>query len=276
MLGSFMEVLELFPDAAYRHRMRFQPGSIAGFFGRTAQHHTLVRQRREWIERDASACVQALPEGGALVDETIDLLLSHSVLAPSFPQRATTDLAGKTAALGGALEPDLLLLSRDAAGTFRLKAGCVCFPSSWSLAEKMGQPLEQIHGIVPGLNEQLGRAIQSFLTRLTPGEVSLRGNWGLSRSAELNQHPSRRLPRLDATVEPGEVWLRVEHQALTRLPESGGVLFGIRISTQSLSDLSADAELRCRLRLALETMPAAMAEYKGLTEARSRIIEFLA
>lgn len=270
-----MDLLQLFPNVAYRHRMRFHAGTVTGFFGRASEGDALLEQRRRWIEQEPPACLQLLPEGSALVDETIELLAQESMLGADFMRQAGTDAHAKLAALGRAVEPDLLLLAPDAAGVFRPVAGSVCFPSSWSLAEKMGLPLEQIHGVVPGLNDQLGKAIQFYLARLPPGGVSLRENWGLSRSAELNQHPARHLPRLDASIGPGDVWLRVEDQALTRLPTSGGILFGIRIWTKSLLDLRENPEERRGLRLALATMPDELAAYKGLTEARSRLLELL-
>ena len=47
------------------------------------------------------------------------------------------------------VQDDLLLLERDAEG-WRLTAGALAFPSSWLLAEKMGQVLDAIHLPVPG------------------------------------------------------------------------------------------------------------------------------
>mgnify|MGYP000846223527 CR=1 FL=1 len=35
-------------------------------------------------------------------------------------------------------------------GGWRLAAGSLCFPSSWSLVEKFGKPLQDIHAPVPG------------------------------------------------------------------------------------------------------------------------------
>jgi len=169
-----------------------------------------------------------------------------------------------------------MILRPDDSGTFRLVAGCVCFPSSWSLADKIGRPLDFIHGVVPDLNAQLGRPIDSFLAKLKPGGALWRSNWGLSRSSEWNQHPSRDLPKLDAAVESNEVWLRVEHQVLVRLPQTGGILFGIRLDHHPLSHLQRDAELRRRFRLALESMPEAMWEYKNAAKARMRLLELLA
>jgi hypothetical protein len=180
-------------------------------------------------------------------------------------------------AIGELLEPDFILLKHDReqnAGP-RLVAGCVCFPSSWSLADKVGRPVEWIHSVVPGLNDQLGARIGTFLRRMTPGQAWLRANWGLSRSPELNQHPERHLPRLDANVTSDEVWLRVEHQALVALPKSGGILFGIRIAVHPLAEVKQDPTAWVGLRRAMRTMPELMAAYKGVSTARERILSLL-
>ena len=139
----------------------------------------------------------------------------------------------------------------------------------------MGRSLDYIHEVVPGLNVQLGAAIHSFLRKLAPGVAWLRSNWSLSRSPELNQHPERNLPRLDSTVAHRQVWLRIEHQALVRLPGSDGVLFGIRIAVHPLADVMRDAEVCHRLYRALETMPEPMARYKNHAEARPQLLAIL-
>ena len=181
----------------------------------------------------------------------------------------------KCLALGREWEPDFLLLKADADEVVRLVAGCVCFPSSWSLAEKLGHPVEQIHGVVPGLNAGLGARIQNFLARLKPGVAWLRANWGLSRSPELNQHPERGLARLDEKVNLEEVWLRIEHQALVTLPRTKGVLFGIRIAVYPLREARQDPMVQRGLIRALQTMPEEMAQYKNIAVARGRLISLL-
>jgi hypothetical protein len=117
--------------------------------------------------------------------------------------------------------------------------------------------------------------IEKFLTKLRPGSAWQRSNWGLSRSPELNQHPARKLPRLDESVTASEVWLRVENQALVSLPRSGGILFGIRIKNYPLDAITGDRAL-CRLiARALETMPEDVAAYKGIAAARDRLTQLL-
>jgi hypothetical protein len=169
-----------------------------------------------------------------------------------------------------------LLLKAGSDSEIRLWGGCVCFPSSWNLQEKIGRPIEVIHGVVPGLNGQIGPQIHAFLSRLKPGVAWHRTNWGLSSSPELNQHPARQLPSLDgASVTAAAVWFRVEHQALVALPRTGGILFGIRVSVHPLNELKSERIAAARLVRALRTMPEAVACYKGLATARAALIRLL-
>jgi hypothetical protein len=290
-----MTLADLFPDDDYRFYLRFHRGSAAEFFRPTSAHKELTAQRRHWLQTSSQGCMALLPEGFPLLAETIELARAEQTLPPEggtastnvgfsrrlgglFSDEAATHFKSPNRnclELGLAWEPDFLLLKRDAQEQIRLVAGCVCFPSSWSLADKIGHPIETIHGVVPGLNESIGTQIHGFLTKLKPGVAWLRANWGLSRSAELNQHPSRNLPRLDDGVRIDEVWLRIEHQALTALPRTGGVLFGIRIAVHPLAEIQRDPLLTRRLCRALRTMPEAMAQYKNIAPARERLIALL-
>ncbi len=180
---------------------------------------------------------------------------------------------GRARHLGDNWEPDWLVLRREP-DAVRLVAGCVCFPSSWSLEEKIGKPIEAIHEIVPALNATIGTQIRTFLERIKPGISWTRNNWGLSRSAEWNQHPTRGTPRLDELVPLEEVFFRVEEQSLVALPKSDGILFGIRLKVVSLAGYEGSSE-GLKLASLLETMPGPMAEYKGLTRARQRIVGLL-
>lgn len=272
-----MNLSELFADEDYRFHMGLRRGSATEFFQRTAQHNDLIKERRRWLRTEPQTYSTFLPESEALLDECVSLARGWDSITPE--QQASVTAPGtpheRGLRLGEIWEPDFLLLRANEAGQFQLVGGCVCFPSSWSLAEKIGQPIEFIHGPVPGLNAQLGRSNDAFLTKLTPGTAWLRHNWGLSRSPELNQHPSRPLPRLNDAVTLSEAWLRVEQQALIALPASGGVLFGIRITMHSLAEVKRDATTAERLARALRTMPAEVAVYKGLATARERVAALL-
>jgi hypothetical protein len=178
-------------------------------------------------------------------------------------------------ALAEGLEDETMLLRRQEDGSHLLVAGAVCFPSYWSLPEKMGRPLAEIHDPVPTVNARFASKIDAFLTRMKPGTAWERSNWGLSRSAELNQHPSRNLPRLDARVELNEVFFRLEQQLLAPLPLSGGTVFALRLFVYPFSELRENTEVRSGLERALKTMPEEIAVYKGIAPARERILSFL-
>jgi len=249
--------------------MRFERQPAADFFRCTPQHDELIAQRRHWLETDQDNCVALLPEGTPLIEEAREFARIETNLQP-----ATFNLQ-PLVSLGSAWEPDFLLLKLDSEHRLRLLAGCVCFPSSWSLSEKIGHPIETIHSVVPGLNAAIGPQIHSFLSKLRPGIAWLRANWGLSRSPELNQHPHRNLPRLDNQAKLDEVWLRVEHQALVALPRTQSVLFGIRIAVHPLATVRQDRVIADRFIRALQTIPEPMVQYKNIATARDRVIALL-
>jgi len=261
----------LFPQEDYRFQMRFTRGLPAVFYGATPNHERVVSERNRWLTESPGTYSALLEPGVELLRETAELARQwHGFQHPS--HLAPSELCRT---LGSFWEADFLLLKMDGDGKIVLVGGCLCFPSHWRLTDKIGKPIEFIHGPVPELNKNLGASIHKFLAALKPGVLSQRVNWGLSRSTELNQHPDRRLPRLDASVRLDEVWLRVEEQALMALPESGGILFGIRIVNHPLSAMSHDPLMAAAFCHVLATMPDDMAQYKNLLEARPIIIEML-
>lgn len=275
---------ETLPAADYQHRLRLQRVEPAEYFRTWDATGDLLRERRYWIERHPERHGLALPEAAPFLHETGERAKdwlgagAPAETAATSPAELGAKLAATpdlVAALGRQLEPDLVWLARDG-GRARVVAATVCFPSAWSPETKLGLDLRAIHDVVPALNAELGDPIDAFLDRLRPGVAWRRANWGLSASAERNQHPARGLPRLEADTDPAKVWLRLEHQALLALPKSHGVLFGIRIEQTPLPALRANPSLATALARALATMPAAMAAYKGLGRIRARLLEYLA
>ncbi|MGZ8920440.1 MAG: heme-dependent oxidative N-demethylase subunit alpha family protein [Limisphaerales bacterium] len=264
-------IAQYLPDGPYRFSMAFGRGNFADFYGASADDGKILLERKRWLGTDPQRYLAILPESAELLHETVRLAQEHGTLTEAPPSGSSP--AQLALFLGERWEPDFLLLKPEGAA-LRLVCGCVCFPSSWALEEKIGHPIERIHHVVPNLNPTIGRQIQTFLEKLKPGVSWTRSNWGLSRSPELNQHPSRKIPRLDNTISLDEVFFRVEEQSLVALPETRGILFGIRIKVFPLSGY-AGTEEGSKLAHALETMPAQMAEYKGVASSRARIIALL-
>lgn len=236
--------------------MKFRRGAIEDFF-RNRDRNGLLEERSRWIGQTAFSSDRET------LAETEGLAASLGIRAQGIVE------------LGRNWEPDLLILKPGDSGRMQLVGSAVCFPSSWAPEEKFGKALDFIHAPVPGLNEKLGAPIRQFMERIKPGVSWERINWGLSRSAELNQHPNRNLPRLDASVRADEVFFRAEYQSLVALPRSGGVLFGIRLAIEPLARICEDAAMREGLARALQSMPEDMARYKSLATARGAILKML-
>jgi len=268
---------DLFPDADYRFQMNLERGSVAEFFQSTPSCDSILAQRQLWLDSDPVKYSAAQEESSPLLTETVDVLLQEGALNTADAERChrCASAIERFKELGRILEPDFLLLVPQTDGQFRLVGACVCFPSSWSLSEKIGRPLDFIHHVVPDLNAQIGSQISRFLSNLKPGFAWLRANWGLSRSGEWNQHPDRKLNRLDASTDFGEIWLRIERQALVLLPRAQGVLFGIRIETYPVAELKNNSAQARGLARALRTMPEPMAQYKNIALVRESVARAL-
>ncbi|MEW6303585.1 MAG: heme-dependent oxidative N-demethylase subunit alpha family protein [Verrucomicrobiota bacterium] len=271
------QLSDVLPDEDFRFHIGIQQGDPAAFFRPTERHRQLMAQRRYWLGEETDIYCAALPESEPLLAEATRLATAWGTVteADELTPPGEDNVLERCRALGCVWEPDFLLLKVEGPGALHLLAGCVCFPSWWNLTEKIGKPIEFIHGVVPGLNQTLGRSISGFLSKLRPGISWERANWGLSRSSELNLHPERRMPRLIPPLKLEEVWLRIEDQSLVALPESGGILFGIRLRIVPLGEVKQDEPARRGLVRALRTMPGPVADYKGLAKARGDLIDLL-
>lgn len=270
----------LTPQEPYRFHMGLSPGNAAQFFASTPDHVRLTTERVRWLEASPEDYCQLSSEGYPLLDEAFHLAKAwgfspYPMSNSSFLAASANTPYARCYELGHAWEPDFLLLKTDDKGIFRLVGGVVCFPSSWSLPEKMGRAVMEIHGVVPSLNLELGRQIDAFLQRIAPGSAWERANWGLSRGENLNRHPRLNLPGLDETTPLEQIFARVEHQIFFRMPRTLGLLFGIRLSLHCLDQLTTHPPAAAGLRQALETMPEPVAQYKGLSRIRDRLIQTL-
>jgi len=266
-------VADLFPAGGYRFHLTLRRQEPAEFFRAQDSTGSLLREKRRWLTTDPRRHAALLPEGRPLLDEFA--VWAAAWATPDGAKPGPTGPGASIHEVGSLYEPDILFLTADAAGQFRLRAGIVCFPSGWALEEKLGHPLEFIHDVVPGLNAALGASIQQFLSRLRPGSAYFRANWGLAATADLNLHPARGIQPPIPPVQLDRLWIRVEEQVLLSLPQTRGIVFGIRIALQRLDELVRDPAAAAGLRESLRTMPAAMAAYKGIEQIRTELIERL-
>jgi len=176
------------------------------------------------------------------------------------------------------VQEDLLLLRKGETG-WRLVAGSLSFPSSWSLREKMGGVLAQVHAPVPGFgtgtrNDQL---ITRMFDNARPETPMLRWNWSLYGDARLF-HPDSPGPgerRFGMGDRAENIFLRVERQTLRKLPQTGAMLFTVRIFVDPIAEIERHPEaprIAAALLDQLSGLDPAQLDYKGMTLERDRVI----
>ncbi len=163
-------------------------------------------------------------------------------------------------AAGRLVQEDLCLMV-DRNGASHLDAACLCFPSHWRLAEKIGRPADAIHGPVPRYAEELSARVDRYLARLRPGVIGVRRNWSVHDAPDLfaPDPPVGAVPLGVDEVAEG-LWLRSERQTLRRLPATGAVLFTIGVQQVAMGALAARPEVAARLAARLRAQPAELSE----------------
>lgn len=183
--------------------------------------------------------------------------------------------------LGRQVQEDVLVLDGTAPGT-PLVGGSLCFPAMWSLPEKLGQSFEEIHGPVPHFAERIGRSSQLLMERLQPAHPVTRTNWGLYPTARLDLTPDTLPEWQDAALQltaenAGErVFLRLERQTLTRLPQTRGILFTIHTWVGAVAAQTPTPERAARLLGVLRTVPEDTRRYKRLAPLLPSLLAWLA
>lgn len=111
-------------------------------------------------------------------------------------------------------QEDLLILEQTREGHV-LTSGVLCFPASWTLAQKMGRNMIGIHQPVDRYDESIAKRVNRVMDVLQHDNAVWRANVLCYNDPELHQ------PRLEHERRPfdpeGPVYVRVERQALKRL-----------------------------------------------------------
>ena len=160
-------------------------------------------------------------------------------------------LMGVTGGIEGAArsawEDMCLLTRRPGEAAYRLTGAAVAFPTDWRIAEQLGSPVDQ------------------FMAKLKPERIYGRCNWFVSPTPAL-RWLAEDLPQAQfAHVTPenaGEtLFVRSERQTLSKLPQTGGVVFTIGVYVAPLGSLSPGNI--GHLAEAVATIPPEEAERRG-------------
>ncbi|MEM7491108.1 MAG: DUF3445 domain-containing protein, partial [Pseudomonadota bacterium] len=115
------------------------------------------------------------------------------------------------ACLNRLLQEDLLVLKKRG-DQHVLIAGLLCFPSHWSLADKIGRPLMAIHAPVAHYDADLAGRVQRLFDRVPPGRPMWRAN-ALPHAKAVLHRPD---PYPERAGPPR--YLRSERQTVLKMP----------------------------------------------------------
>ncbi len=281
-----------FESGPYRMAMGLVAAPEAAWFEIDARYPAEMAERRRLLAFRRAEVSGGGPDPAAARTEARDMVLdnltrTHSGWFARSGEIIVNRLTGERLTIaaydplelaGRLVQEDLCLIEASPEGP-RLTAAVLCFPSRWRLREKLGRPLAAVHGAVPLYAERLARPVDRFMTHLKPGPVVIRLNWSMLDDAALFQPTGKWRTAHDATINAGNagrrLFLRVERQSLRRLPDSGAVLFGIRVHVYRLDRAVADRDTAARLADAVRALPDSIAHYKSLPMFRDALLAWL-
>lgn len=235
----------------------------------------------DWLQRDDAYAAQMAyrdrliagrgtevhacpPAAEPAARELLDTVLAHLADAPGHvrdggavirPDGVRVPLDGPPLVVAGRLvQEDLCLLEKaEGADEHVLTAAILCFPSNWTLAQKLGHGLVRIHLPVDVYDDNIARRVQRMFDAIRPEAPVMRANLLAYADDDLfNARPefARHRPA------PGSArFVRVERQTLLRLPVSRAVVFSIH--TYMVTPAALTPEQRAGLA---EVRPGAFAE----------------
>jgi dimethylamine monooxygenase subunit A len=240
--------LPLFPwaDPATRRLPGIQPVQGRDWLRVDEAYAPQMALRDRLIAAQADVVHGLLPKARQAADELYGVVLDWLRAEPGFavgpdavtrPDGVSVPLnpAEPLLTLGRLVQQDLCLMESNGS-EYDLTGAILCFPASWTLAQKIGRPMTGIHQPVEIYDEQLAARVHRLLSAIRPEQPLWRMNFFTYDDAMLH-HPRvegdwRRQPT-------GKSYVRCERQTLLRLPVTQAVVFAIHtivVDAQSLDE----------------------------------------
>ncbi len=242
----------------------------------TDHYQEEIQLRRELLRSDLANHFQALPQSEPAQREATETL---AATAPELFKNRSAEDGPPLLDAAKYVQEDLVLLSGDAASGHGVIAGAVCFPSGWSIRDKIGKSIMEVHDPVPEYASVMATSTDRLLSKLKPKRPVWRMNWGVRPWERLDQSPKwatelESHAKAITTENAGrECFFRVERQTLSRLGHTNAILFTIHTHQTPLEELIPWQQHN--LAGVLESCPEATLHYKGIAPIRDAVIAYL-
>ena len=208
---------------------------IGPWLTRDAAYSTQITEKARLLAERPDDVLAVTPGAEAACAEALEAVLAGLAQDPGYSREAgqcqTPD--GRCVLLDGdplrviaaLVQEDVCILERRG-DEHVLRAALLCFPASWTLAEKIGHPLIRIHKPVAEYETGLAQRVQRLFDGVQEGRPIWRANLLRYRDPSLYQPRREGDTRPIAGAEGG--WWRSERQTVLRLPNTQAVMFAIQ------------------------------------------------
>jgi len=241
-----------FADDPNPLRLGFQPIGASDWLETTEFATELAALKAELLQNDRETVLRHATDDMASSEELL------TMVEAAVGRKGPASEPDPIARAGLLVEEDLCLMEPAEDGMWRFNHGCVCIPTRWLLADKIGDTMDGVHGPVPLLNDRLANPINRFFERLRPDRLYERFNWSLVSDPAWVLKPRDRKVVMPAAERD---WARIERQTFRKLPQTGAVVFTIAIHRYRIE--AFDAPTSAALKRAVDALPEELARYKG-------------
>ena len=197
----------------------------------------LMSERREPVLMMDPSCMDAAKEllQVALSNLPNGFTLGGSITCPDGRTVAPDDNA-PFETLSKLFQEDFVILQKQG-DTHVLTGALLCFPASWSLAEKFNKPLTAIHDPVAEYDATIARSVERMFAAIRVEQPLMRSNALVYADPDLH-HPRRGSDTLRDAGQAG--YIRSERQCMVRLPQTQAVVFSIHTYLVRQADLTTE------------------------------------
>nr|WP_121024851.1 DUF3445 domain-containing protein [Litoreibacter meonggei] len=197
----------------------------------------LLAERRDRVLMVDPTCKDAAREllQVALGNLPNEFTAGESITCPD-GRIVSVDTDAPFVTLSKLLQEDFVILQKR--GDAHILTGAIlCFPASWSLAEKFNRPLTDIHDPVAEYDDGIARSVERMFSAIRVDQPLMRSNALVYADPDLH-HPHRGSDALRDSGQAG--YIRSERQCMVRLPQTQAVVFSIHTYLVRETDLTEE------------------------------------
>ncbi|CAB4884018.1 unannotated protein [freshwater metagenome] len=206
-----------------------------------------------------------------LLEMVREWLTAHGIAVP------TSDADEHPLIAAARLVQEDLALLQYVDGEWVLTAGAICFPTHWTIGDKVGLPLEGVHAPVAHYESELREKVDRFHDRLAVDRPAWRRNWIVADTNALHLRayggPIHHVPVIQPDGSP--MWIRSERQTLRRLQQTDAIVFTVRVQRAPLGVLLERPDLAGRMLAATRSWDARKRMYASTGGALDQLNEWL-